>query len=201
MRGSARRSPVLITGADIDIFADIQSPGHIVDIPQRVSRIRGFGQKHSLTDIGIELPKNGRPLVPAWLAFDGKTGNIDVHTAAAQSSNPLNAEGAKSAESLRSFCLSSRSPRPQRSKGLACSLSSLSRPPNTGIRLSRSDFIHVITHERRLPAAGVRLDAAGAWKAPLLRPTLQLAASTRRCTTNRVAAQTGSRLLAHPARR
>ena len=80
MRGSARRSPVLITGADIDIFADIQSPGHIVDIPQRVSRIRGFGQKHSLTDIGIELPKNGRPLVPAWLAFDVRPKGILMGT-------------------------------------------------------------------------------------------------------------------------
>ena len=53
-----------------------------------------------------------------------------MHTAAAQSSNPLNAEGAKGAEILRFSCLSSRSPRPPRSKGLACSSNSLSRPPN-----------------------------------------------------------------------
>ena len=42
--------------------------------------------------------------------------------------------------------------------------------------------------ERWLPVAGGRPDAEGAWKAPLLRSTLQLSVSTRRCTL-RVAGQ------------
>lgn len=84
----------------------------------------------------------------------GQTGNSDMHTTAAKSSNPLNAEGAKSAEGLRFFCLSPRPPRSPRLSGLACSRSPCLNPrsPNQspqrnahrrGLR-RRQDFVFMI---------------------------------------------------------